>query len=152
MKKVLAVFSALIFALSLCSCSGSSSSGSESSGSGGAKSTGIVGKWTMDSYESKTSRTEGVDFDASMEISDDKTFSLKQTQKAQGDEMSAVMVGTYEGSGTEYHFVYTHATLSYNSQTSEQDENGKFTATLDGDTLTLNKPESSPSKIVMKRA
>ena len=78
---------------------------------------------------------------------------MTQAQIAQGDEMSVVMTGTYKKSDKEnvYDFVFTHATLSFRSQTSEQDENGKFTATVDGDKLTLDKPDSSPSIIYMNR-
>ncbi len=149
MKKILALILSLVFAFALCSCSGSSSSEGESS----ITSTGILGKWDLDSYESDTSRTPGVDFKASMEVFDDDTFTMTQAQIAQGDEMSVVMTGTYKKSDKEnvYDFVFTHATLSFRSQTSEQDENGKFTATVDGDKLTLDKPDSSPSIIYMNR-
>lgn len=150
MKKTLAIILTLVFAISLCSCSGSNSS---SEGESGSKSTGILGKWELDSYESDTSRTPGVDFKASMEVFDDDTFTMTQAQIAQGDEMSVLMTGTYKKSDKEnvYDFVFTHATLSFRSQTSEQDENGKFTATVDGDKLTLDKPDSSPNIIYMNR-
>ncbi len=150
MKKALALMLTLVFALALCSCSGSDSS---SEGESSITSTGILGKWDLDSYESDTSRTPGVDFKASMEVFDDETFTMTQAQIAQGDEMSVVMTGTYKKSDKEnvYDFVFTHATLSFRSQTSEQDENGKFTATVDGDKLTLDKPDSSPSIIYMNR-
>ena len=150
MKKILALILSLVFAFALCSCSGSDSS---SEGESSITSTGILGKWDLDSYESDTSRTPGVDFKASMEVFDDDTFTMSQAQIAQGDEMSVVMTGTYKKSDKEnvYDFVFTHATLSFRSQTSEQDENGKFTATVDGDKLTLDKPDSSPSIIYMNR-
>ena len=67
MKKILALILTMVFAFALCSCSGSSSSEGESS----ITSTGILGKWDLDSYESDTSRTPGVDFKASMEVFDD---------------------------------------------------------------------------------
>ena len=150
MKKILALILTMVFAFALCSCSGSDSS---SEGESSITSTGILGKWDLDSYESDTSRTPGVDFKASMEVFDDDTFTMTQAQIAQGDEMSVVMTGTYKKSDKEnvYDFVFTHATLSFRSQTSEQDENGKFTATVDGDKLTLDKPDSSPSIIYMNR-
>ena len=150
MKKILALILTMVFAFALCSCSGSDSSSEDESS---ITSTGILGKWDLDSYESDTSRTPGVDFKASMEIFDDDTFTMTQAQIAQGDEMSVVMTGTYKKSDKEnvYDFVFTHATLSFRSQTSEQDENGKFTATVDGDKLTLDKPDSSPSIIYMNR-
>ena len=150
MKKILALILSLVFAFALCSCSGSDSSSEDESS---ITSTGILGKWDLDSYESDTSRTPGVDFKASMEVFDDDTFTMTQAQIAQGDEMSVVMTGTYKKSDKEnvYDFVFTHATLSFRSQTSEQDENGKFTATVDGDKLTLDKPDSSPSIIYMNR-
>ena len=150
MKKILALILTMVFAFALCSCSGSDSSSEDESS---ITSTGILGKWDLDSYESDTSRTPGVDFKASMEVFDDDTFTMTQAQIAQGDEMSVVMTGTYKKSDKEnvYDFVFTHATLSFRSQTSEQDENGKFTATVDGDKLTLDKPDSSPSIIYMNR-
>ena len=92
MKKAIAIVLALMFVFALCAC------GNGSSSSGGSEESKFVGTWELESFKGDAS-TQGADVKATMDINDDKTFTVNQTISMQGLNSELVITGTYEENG-----------------------------------------------------
>ena len=146
MKKLAAILLSLMFVFALCACNNSDSSTTESS-----EPEGVVGKWTMESFESKTSIPED-QIDASIELNDDNTFTFTQEYTGGSEPMKMVVTGTYTYSEGDLEFTSKHATAYQGSKSQELNEADDFTGKLKDDKLTITNPKSEPHEYVMKRA
>ena len=158
MKKAIALALSLMLAFALCACGGSSSSTTESSKADSstveskaevteAKADSAAGSWVMESFKQE-SGFEGFEFTMSLDINEDGTFVFKQeTETIKGES-----TGTYKEENGKYTFRSTHSSITYGSETEEDDIEDEFTGELNGDKLTLVNSEAKPSTIYMKRA
>ena len=131
MKKAIAAVLALMFVLALCAC------GNGSSSSGGSEGSKFVGTWELESFKGDAS-TEGADVKATMDINDDKTFTVNQTISMQGLNSELVITGTYEENGDTINCTSRHRTSTVFGKPTEEDINSTFTGTLMDGKLNLN--------------
>ncbi len=131
MKKAIAAVLALIFVFALCAC------GNGGSSSGGSEGSKFVGTWELESFKGDAS-TQGADVKATMDINDDKTFTVNQTISMQGLNSELVITGTYEENGDTINCTSKHRTSTVFGKPTEEDINTTFTGTIIDGKLNLN--------------
>ena len=131
MKKAIAIVLALMFVFALCAC------GNDNSSSGGSEESKFVGTWELESFKGDAS-TQGADVKATMDINDDKTFTVNQTISMQGLNSELVITGTYEENGDTINCTSRHRTSTVFGKPTEEDINTTFTGTLKDGKLNVN--------------
>lgn len=180
MKKLIAILLAAVFALSLCACSDSgekkesksesSAAGSKTESSAAESKTesatanteidesdsGLFGTWKTDSIEWKDDAQGLKEYDITIVLNEDRTFSVREIFSGTVDGVDHTVdeetSGEYSVIDSIIYMTVTHMKMTADGQTSEQEasegEEGNLTALWYGDTIVIESTNNFPVQSV----